>query len=654
MGLFDRVVLSFLAISHWAFNFITMVLKQTSIHSNFFPNSRTKTEDAPVENSQADNGLGLGGNEQGGRPLQTASLAPPRGEGEIADPDAVEKAKQDDNIILVGWDGPDDPENPLNWSKKKKWINTLCLNIMCLFIGLATAAFGPGISDMVRELGTSNEIGQVGFLVFNGAFAIVPLVLGPISESAGSRPVYIISMFFFVIWFIGLALAPNIGSVLVFRFLSGCSGAAGVTLIPGTLANIFTTKERAIPVALFSLVAVLGTVASPLYSGFIVQEKGWRWIQWVQLITNGAVFIFLVIFLRENRGSVLLTRRAKKLRKETGDQRYRSAAELETPNIKALLHQSTTKALVLLIREPVVLAFSLYLAYAWALIFASFALIPKIYGSDGFGWSTGVTGLAYIGPIIGCFIAFGMSFYFKSLYDRAQTNNGGVPVPEARLYGSACGGILSTIGLFITSFTSYSYLFWIGPQFGLCLVLIGVYQIFESVQSYLADAYGENAASAIAAQGFTRNALAASFPLFTGALFNNLHPWGGGLLLSCLLLIAVPLPFLLIKYGERIRERSPYAASQTGISQKKGSGGGSGGDAESQLEGPVAGARRSRKHIARSLSEKQQQQHSASPSLADNQVASGPETRVPTPEPGAEGAAAAKKEEDGAVKTSVA
>lgn len=121
---------------------------------------------------------------------------------------------------------------------RRKWTNASLLCLMCLTIGLATAEFSSGIGEMTQELGTSNEIGQVGMLVFNGAFAIVPLFLGPLSEFIGSRPVYLVSMFFFVVWFILLALAQNIGSIIVGRFLSGCSGAAGVTLIPGMCAAI--------------------------------------------------------------------------------------------------------------------------------------------------------------------------------------------------------------------------------------------------------------------------------------------------------------------------------------------------------------------------------------------------------------------------------
>lgn len=33
---------------------------------------------------------------------------------------------------LVDWDGPDDPENPMNWSDKKKWLNVATLSILTL------------------------------------------------------------------------------------------------------------------------------------------------------------------------------------------------------------------------------------------------------------------------------------------------------------------------------------------------------------------------------------------------------------------------------------------------------------------------------------------------------------------------------------------
>ncbi|KAJ9474114.1 putative drug/proton antiporter YHK8 (putative) [Pseudozyma hubeiensis] len=591
-----------------------MVLKASSIHTNFLSSGeKYATDDA--SSSAAPAPAQEAPQAPSARPTQSRknslwsrkSREQPRKDVEL--PEGV----KDDNIILVVWDGDNDPENPMNWSIGRKWLTTALLCSMCLFIGLATAAFSTGIGPMAKELGVSNEVGQVGMLLFNGAFSIVPLFLGPLSEFVGRNPIYLGCYALFTVWFIPLALAKNIQTVLVARFLSGAFGAAGTTIIPGTLADIWKTRDRGLPVALFSLVAVAGTVGAPLYCGYILQEKGWRWIQWVQLIVNGAVVILEFLLLRETRGSVILARRAAKLRKDTGDQRYRAPSELEAPSLKALLHASTTRAALLLVSEPVVFCFSLYIAYAWALIFAFFAAIPIVF-QEIHGWSVGNGGLAYIGPVIACFLAFGLSFHGKYLYDRAQARNGGVAVPEARLYYAAVGGILATIGMFIFAFTSYKHVHWIAPEIALVPLVMGIYQIFEAIQNYLADAYGsEYGASAISAQGFVRNALAASFPLFSTQLFHNLTVPYAGLLLACLLALAVPLPFVLIKYGAQIRARSKYAAAD---------------DAEDG--GPVIGSRRG----------------DVEKGTATNSSASVNTTRVPTPTQGLEDASKTKEKSD--------
>ena len=189
------------------------------------------------------------------------------------------------------------------------------------------------------------------------------------------------------------------------------------------------------------------------------------------------------------------------------------------------------------------------LAYAWSLIFAFFSAIPIAF-QEIRGWGVGDGGLAYIGPIIGSFLAFGFLFHDEHLYARAQRRNNGLAVPESRLIYGAAGGILSAIGMFIFTFTAgYTWVHWIAPQIGLVLVLVGISFVFNAVQAYLGEAYGEYAPSAISAQGFVRNAMAASFPLFTTQMFNRLGFQYAGLLLSLLITVAIPLPFLLLSKG---------------------------------------------------------------------------------------------------------
>ena len=65
--------------------------------------------------------------------------------------------------------------------------------------------------------------------------------------------------------------------------------------------------------ALFAGAAFFGTGLGPLCSGFIAQHVSWRWVFYVQVIDCGLLILAVMIFFKETRGSVLLSRRAKLL-----------------------------------------------------------------------------------------------------------------------------------------------------------------------------------------------------------------------------------------------------------------------------------------------------------------------------------------------------
>lgn len=55
------------------------------------------------------------------------------------------------------------------------------------------------------------------------------------------------------------------------------------------------------------------------------------------------------------------------MRKETGKKNIRAPIELENENVKDLLKTALTRSVLLLVREPVVLSFGLWIAYAWGI-----------------------------------------------------------------------------------------------------------------------------------------------------------------------------------------------------------------------------------------------------------------------------------------------
>ncbi len=84
---------------------------------------------------------------------------------------------------------------------------------------------------------------------------------------------------------------------------------------------------------------------------------------------------------------------------------------------------------------------------------------------------------------------------------------------------------------------------------------------YQSIQTYIVDAYTRYAASASAASAFLRSLAAFTFPLFVHYLFRDIgYGWGGSVLGLAALVLGIPAPFVFWRYGEALRKRSAFAS----------------------------------------------------------------------------------------------
>jgi MFS family permease len=456
-----------------------------------------------------------------------------------------------------------DKENPFNWNPWYKRSITTMLNLMTLFIGLATTAYSSGINRMCAEFGVAPIMGQLGLFTFNISCAITPMLLAPLCELAGRKVVYASAFLCFSLLFIGLALAQNIGTIIGLRLLLGLFGCVGTILVGGTFDDMYEPHKRGRPMAMFSFVAIFGTVAAPIYAGFIDQSLGWRWIQGIQGLANIPLLIAVFVFFPETRGGAKLHKRAKQLNKATGDERYVAEDDIYTPDLKSMLKASSVKAIRMLVTEPVVFAFGLWIAFCWAVVFLFLSVIPITF-SEKRGWSEGVSGLPYISLGVGTFLGWAAHHLQMRKYNQLQADPNTAVVPEHRLYGAMFGAVWLPVGLFIYSFTQYGFLSWVGPVIGLAPIAFGIFFVFESTYSYTADCYGENSSSAIAGQGLMRNTLGAVTPLFASAFFHNVGSQYAGLILAIFGTFLSLIPFVMFKYGHLLRARSKLAKVYAG------------------------------------------------------------------------------------------
>ncbi|KAL0953642.1 hypothetical protein HGRIS_004846 [Hohenbuehelia grisea] len=449
-----------------------------------------------------------------------------------------------------------DTRNPVNWSRRKKWTVTLWASGFTILASSCAGSYNMGFPSMISDLDCSEFQATLGLSVYPLGFGIIPLVSASFSEEFGRQPLYLASTLIFGLMYLVIALAQNIQTVIIARFIQGAVGSTGATMVGGTIADVWRPHERGLPMAIFAFAAVGGTGLGPVYGGWIEMNPHlrWRWIQWIQMIICGAFGVFLPFVMKETRSAILLTRLAKKMRKGTGDNRIRARVEDERASLRTLIYISCTRPLYLLCTEPIVMAFSLWIGFAWGVIYAAIESIGTVFRTLH-SFNSGQIGTTFLTMVVGTSLGFATIMYQERLYRKYFPKKG----IEARLYPACLAAILLPVGLLIYAWCSFPWVHWMALIIGLTTFMWASFMIYHTVFTYLADCYGPFASSALAAQSLFRNILGTVFPLFIQQMLHNLTFKWAGTLIAMLALLLLPIPFFLYVYGPAIRERSKFS-----------------------------------------------------------------------------------------------
>jgi multidrug resistance protein len=173
--------------------------------------------------------------------------------------------------------------------------------------------FAPAVSFMNETFHNSSLIlSSLTVSIFVLGYVIGPLILAPLCEIFGRRIVLTGSNIFFCLWQIGCALAPNLSSLIVFRFLGGIGGSGCLTIGGGVISDLFYPDQRGVATAIYSLGPLFGPVIGPICGGFIGERIGWRWIFWILFIAASTVSAGIEMFNRETNPRVLINRKVQR------------------------------------------------------------------------------------------------------------------------------------------------------------------------------------------------------------------------------------------------------------------------------------------------------------------------------------------------------
>ncbi|GKZ48397.1 hypothetical protein AbraIFM66951_000457 [Aspergillus brasiliensis] len=465
----------------------------------------------------------------------------------------------------VRWE-EDDPANPHAMTPKRKWVivSLVCTTTVCVCVtsSLYTATY----HQIMDEFQCSRTVATLGLSFYIAGLGWGPLVMSPLSEFYGRRPIYLVSLPLYIIFIIPCAAAQNIQTMLVARFLDGLAGAAFTSVAGATVGDMYTKRTLHTPMLLYTASPFTGASIGPILGGLINTWASWRWSFYVLLIWSSIQSILVIIFVPETYAPVLLRNRARKLRQDTGDDRWMATIEkLDRSVLQTVLH-SLYRPFMLLLLEPMCLNLCLLSSIALGVQYLFFGAFGVVYG-NAYNFGLWQSGLAFTGILVGMITAVVIDPWCCKIYPyfsrgHKEKESTGNNEPESRLPPAVIGAPLMTIGLFWFGWTAVPSVHWIVPIIGSGVFGAGMIFVFQGVFTFFVDAYPLYAASALGANSFTRSTFAAAFPLFGVAMYHKLGDQWATSLLAFLSLAMAPFPYIFFRYGKRIRSRSRFAVKR--------------------------------------------------------------------------------------------
>ncbi|GJE99749.1 MFS general substrate transporter [Phanerochaete sordida] len=473
---------------------------------------------------------------------------------------AYHRTKEDASSFEVEF-GPNDPQNPFNWSRRRRWYITFVAGLLAVNASFGSSVPSGIVPQMMAQFGFGREVGTLTIALFVAGYCVGPLLWGPLSEQYGRKYPTLLTFVAYTGFSIGCALSPNTASILVFRFLSGTFAASGLVISGALMSDIWDANTRGKAFSLFTVAPFAGPTLAPMVSGFIaVSGTSWRWAYWVVTIFAGTCVPLVFFTIPETYSPVLLARKAKKLRDNSGDDRYWAPLEKESTKIGAEVQRILGTPFALMVKEPMLIALTMYMSFIYGVIYLLFEAYPIVF-TTGHHMNAGITGLMFLPILVSSNLAvIGYLLIWNPRYERLARQHAPNPVPpEYRLEQAIWAAPLFAVSFFWFGWTSYpSVSFW-APMLAGGLLGFSIVWLFLALFNYIIDAYLAQSASALAANTVVRSLFGAGFPLFAAQMFEHLSPRWASTLLGCIALVMTPIPLVLFRFGPTLRARSQYA-----------------------------------------------------------------------------------------------
>ncbi|KAK8861358.1 hypothetical protein IAR55_002177 [Kwoniella newhampshirensis] len=460
-----------------------------------------------------------------------------------------------------------------SFSAKYKLLIVGIGSIAAVFSPISSNIFVPAIPTLAQAFHKSeSDISQAVtvYLVFQ---AVTPSFFGSMSDSFGRRPLYIGTLIIYVGANIGLALMPTSAYwlLIVLRALQATGGSAVISIGFGCLTDVAEPRERGRYAAYFQLGAMAGPAFGPLLGGILTQGLGWRSIFWFLTIGTGVILVPLILFLPETlrslvgdgsipppafNASPLQLMRRRKMEKALSE-KGEVGEEIERPPRKP--YEPLSALTVLFIPE-------ILLVFLWAsLVYLEFYATLTVFSTalkDTYKLSEIKIGLCYLPSGVGTILAAlinGRQIDYMYRKEERRVGGGFREKPdEFNIEWARLSCLIPFTLLFLISATAQGWCLEAKAPLAATLVVnffVGLGSgTLGTVTVYGQDLVVGKGGAVSASFNLTRCIFGAIGTAVVQTMYKNLHAGWTFVLWTGLVIVFIPLPALVVKYGRGWRQ----------------------------------------------------------------------------------------------------
>src|SRR5437868_11793576 len=159
----------------------------------------------------------------------------------------------------------------------------------------------PALPVLATTFGGDISVVQMTVSLYMVGIACSQLIMGPLSDKYGRRPVLLAGLALMVAASIGCSLAQTLPQLIAARFLQALGGAAGMVVSRAIIRDLYPRERVGAMISLVIAVMMVAQMLSALAGGLLEISFGWRAIFYFITASSLGVAVLLAIALPETR-----------------------------------------------------------------------------------------------------------------------------------------------------------------------------------------------------------------------------------------------------------------------------------------------------------------------------------------------------------------